>query len=224
MRKQAAKPKPSSGKKVKVPTARIFLLLDETGSMTERRAATVAGINDFLKAQRAEPGPCFFSLVLFSLLEGADFYRPRVSERPMARVEDLGLNEYNPDGYTPLYDAVARAIKHLDGQPEADRTLLVIMTDGLENASKEHTLASVKALLKAKQDAGWAVMFLGATLDSAQGGRTMGVSHSNTVAYAAAETQQTLKRVSVATLAYRRGETSSANLWAGQQKPPVATE
>ena len=95
----------------------------------------------------------------------------------METVKPLAHEEYRCDGMTPLYDAVGRGVGILDealgGKP--GKAVLVIMTDGLENASREFDHAKITDLVKKRQEAGWLVVFLGEGLNVAKQGAGMGV-------------------------------------------------
>ena len=98
-----------------------------------------------------------FSLVVFNS-HGVETVR---NGQILETVKPLAHEEYRCNGMAPLYDAVGRGVGILDealgGKP--GRAILVIMTDGLENASREFDHAKITALIKARQDAGWCHLF-----------------------------------------------------------------
>jgi uncharacterized protein YegL len=107
-------------------------------------------------------------------------------------VKPITADEYRCTGMTPLYDAIGRAIGILDGAVGAtqggatspEKAVLEIVTDGMENASCGYTLEDIKALIKARQKAGWMVVFLGAGLDVAAQGCALGIAaNDNVVAF-----------------------------------------
>src|ERR1700692_92901 len=85
---------------------------------------------------------------------------------------------YVPRGNTPLYDAIGECIRRTD--PKGRAAIVLVITDGEENASSEFTRESVKTLLKEKESEGWTFAFLGADIDSYAVGGSVGVSPSNT--------------------------------------------
>jgi Mg-chelatase subunit ChlD len=109
------------------------------------------------------------------------------AERPWRRArQPIGAEEYLCSGWTPLYDAIGRGIGILEeatkGKPE-DRAILVVMTDGLENASEEFNHERITSLIKARQERGWLVTFLGEGLDVVQHGEAMGMKASTVALY-----------------------------------------
>lgn len=105
----------------------------------------------------------------------------------MKTVKPVGAEEYRCGGWTPLYDAIGRAIGILDeaaGSEKQAKCILVIMTDGQENASREFNHAGILAMIKARQERGWLITFLGEGLDVAQQGVRLGTAAANVAAYA----------------------------------------
>jgi hypothetical protein len=153
------------------------MVLDRSGSMANCRQATIESVHLYLKEARADAGlrTAHFDLVIFDS-ESIDTIRSgRVQD-----TQDLTADEYLPRGCTPLYDAIGRGIDGLDAKG-GERAVLVVVTDGLENASRKHGHKSISALIKAKQAAGWLVVFLAAGLEAARQGLNLGV-HDGTSA------------------------------------------
>jgi len=109
----------------------------------------------------------------------------------LREVTDLDRSAYQPRGTTPLYDAIGRMIAKIDatialrselGAPAEDQ-VVVIITDGLENASREHTRDSVFELISERRKRGWVFVFLGANQDVYAEGEKMAVSVSNRLAW-----------------------------------------
>jgi hypothetical protein len=145
----------------------ITVILDRSGSMGSVRTDVEGGFAQFLEQQRHLPGRCVLSLTQFDS-EGIDeVYRAR----PIAEAPAL---ELHPRGMTPLLDAVGRTItrtgERLAAQPERDRpgrVLFVIITDGLENASREFSRAQVRELIERQRRVyQWDFIYLGANVDA----------------------------------------------------------
>ncbi|MEX1044316.1 MAG: vWA domain-containing protein, partial [Acidimicrobiia bacterium] len=196
----------------KTAPVNLSVVLDRSGSMRSIASDMVGGFQAFIEEQRQAPGSARISLVQFDaddpfevLIDGEDLQTARLDAR-----------KYLPRGLTPLLDAVGRMIARIDagiaersqlGLEEEDQVVLII-TDGLENASKEYTLAAVKGLIEARRAAGWVFVFLGADQDSfAEGGR-LGFSASNRRDWdkSAQGTKEMWDQVSKSSLAYRRKE------------------
>jgi hypothetical protein len=172
---------PKKKSKKTTPTnARIFFILDRSGSMTSIKDETIGGFNAFLAGQKEVPGKVTVSLVQFD-----HEYLVVHDNVPLESVPDLDRNSFVPRGYTALYDAVGRTINSFkDDNPEDTKTIVAILTDGQENASKEYNYAGVKQLIsQVEADHGWEVLFLGTNMDAGVVGTMMGIKASNSVTF-----------------------------------------
>lgn len=145
----------------------IGLLLDKTGSMgmPEKHAPTIVGFNTYLETVRSENPDAKFSLILFSALDT----EKRYTAAPIADVKALSAASYPCSGSTNLFDAIADVITTIEAQAadlKNPEVLIVIQTDGEENASRNTTMKQVQDMIKAKQDAGWGFLFMGADIDN----------------------------------------------------------
>jgi hypothetical protein len=165
----------------------VLLILDRSGSMMPKRFDTIGGRNSFVEQQAKNAGRCTFTEVQF-----ADDYRITHEFMPIGDVRPLTGETYDANGYsTSLYDAVGRAVTEhgakLAAMPEATRpglVVVVVLTDGQENSSKEWNLERVRALIQQQTDVyKWSVQFLGEGLDVAQQGVGMNVKSSNVGSY-----------------------------------------
>jgi hypothetical protein len=147
----------------------ITVILDRTGSMEDIRDDTIGGFNVFLKTQQSEPGKATLTLVQF---DSQDPYEVLHKFKPVADVPKLTRATYVPRGGTPLLDAMGRGINDLEeslaAMPAKDRparVVMVVITDGQENASREFSKGQVEKMIKAKQaKADWQFVFLSADL------------------------------------------------------------
>jgi hypothetical protein len=157
----------------------VQIVLDRSGSMGSIAAATVDAVNGFLAKQRAHPGMARISLADFDSQEP---FRTLIDAVPVAEVLDLTADDYQPRGGTPLFDAIGRAVERCDTRsvdhPDEDQ-VLVILTDGLENASTDFDGPTISTLLDARQESGWAVLFLGANQDSFTTGDSLSMKPGN---------------------------------------------
>lgn len=144
----------------------------------------VGGLNQFLARQRSEDGEARITVAQF---DDQDPFEVLIDGVPVREVTDLDRAAYQPRGTTPLYDAIGGMIARVDagaagrrsaGLDEEDQLMLVI-TDGLENASREHTRASVFDMITERRQAGWSFLFLGADQDSYASGEAMAVAARN---------------------------------------------
>ena len=128
----------------------VVFILDRSGSMSGLEADTIGGFNATLEKQKKEPGEVLWSTVLFD--DKHEVVHDRV---PIRQIEKLTENEYYVRGCTALLDAIGRAIHHIGNihkyaRPEdvPGKTLFVITTDGMENASREYTCAQLKQMIE----------------------------------------------------------------------------
>jgi len=183
----------------------INFVLDKSGSMDSIREATISGFNEFKNDQAREDGSAFFTLTLF------DTRFHTVAEAvPLSEVYDLTPERYVPGGMTALYDAVAHTMRITDefvAKNHPKQVLFVIMTDGLENASKEVRRDQLFEMISERQEkAGYEFIYLGANQDSYAVGDSIGLRPGRTIDYAAspAATRSTMRHVSHNVRAHRR--------------------
>lgn len=176
----------------------IAVILDESGSMSSCKEATIAGFNEFVQghAQPTQSGAAYLSLVKFNAPHVQTVYE----NVPVAQVQDLTNTTYSPGGGTNLLDAVGETITRintfLSTLPESERpgVLIMIMTDGEENASRTYSHAQIKHMVKVcETEADFTFMFLGANVDAFAMGSTFGMNASNTAAYSTTSMRATME-------------------------------
>ncbi len=164
----------------------IVFILDRSGSMGGLESDTIGGYNAMLKKQKEEEGEAIFSTVLFD--DVAEVLHDR---KALAAVAPITEKEYYVRGCTALLDAVGGAIDHI-GQvqkkmPESERpekTLFIITTDGMENASRKYSYEKVRKMVeKKKEKHHWEFIFLGANIDAVEVAGRFGVDRSRAVRY-----------------------------------------
>ena len=164
----------------------LVFILDRSGSMAGLEADTIGGFNAMIEKQKREPGPALVSTVLFS--NESEVIHDRL---PLDRVPPMTEREYFPRGCTALLDAVGGAIHHIGNvhkyarrEDVPERTLFVITTDGLENASRRYDYAAVRRMIeRQKERYGWEFLFLGANIDAAKEAARFGISAERAVNY-----------------------------------------
>ena len=147
----------------------ITIILDRTGSMESIRDDTIGGFNSFLAQQKAEPGSATLTLVQFDSQEPYEIIHHFKS---IGEIPELTRETYVPRASTPLLDALGRGINDLEkclGElKEEDRpakVVIVVVTDGQENSSREFTKDQVAKMIKARMEKdGWQFVFLSADL------------------------------------------------------------
>jgi hypothetical protein len=111
----------------------------------------------------------------------------------------LNDGNYRPNSNTPLYDAIGQTVRATEKRvKEKDRVAFVILTDGMENASKEYNKAGIFTLLKEKEAAGWGIIYLGANQDAYREAMGMGIAQSNSANFAVAKMRSSMGGAAVA--------------------------
>ena len=166
----------------------IVFILDRSGSMAGLEGDTIGGFNGMLEKQRQEEGEAYVSTVLFD--NHSDVIHDRLT---LDRVPRLTGKEYYVRGCTALLDAVGGAIRHIANvhkyareEDRPEKTLFVITTDGMENASRQYTYEKVRSMIeKQKREYGWEFLFLGANIDAAREAARFGIHPDRAVDYRA---------------------------------------
>lgn len=162
----------------------VSFLIDRSGSMSPLHDAVIDGFNELLNEQQSRKGECSMTLAAF---DSEDPFELVVNDQPIGDVAPLGEDGLEPRGMTPLYDAVYSTIKNADKRLsnrkknglDPDDQLVVIFTDGLENASRKHDHAQVMDLIAKRIKKGWTFTFLGANQDSYATGHDLGIAAGN---------------------------------------------
>ena len=156
----------------------LVFILDRSGSMAGLEADTIGGFNAMLEKQKQEPGEAVVSTVLFD--NETQVIHDRVF---LEKVPALTQKEYYVRGCTALLDAVGGAIHHIGNvhkyareEDRPEKTLFVITTDGMENASRRYTYDKVKTMIQRQQEQyGWEFLILGANIDAAREAARFGI-------------------------------------------------
>jgi len=164
----------------------IICILDRSGSMSSIMSDSIGGFNTFLKQQKELPDDAALTVALFD-----DKYELLYDNIDIKKVKELTKKEWFPRGTTALYDAIGKTIntvrtnrEHL-GDEKPTKVLVCIVTDGLENASKEYRISEIKELIKNCEKDDWNFIYLAANQDAFDIGSSFGISGSNTYTYTA---------------------------------------
>ena len=164
----------------------LVFILDKSGSMHGLEADTIGGFNSLIKKQKKEDGKALVTTILFD--DKTEVVHDRVE---LEYIRNLTSEQYVTGGSTALLDAVGGAVSHIRKihkyiRPEdvPAKTLFVITTDGMENASRRYTYDKVKKLIEhQKAKYGWEFIFLGANIDAAETAVSMGISRDRAANY-----------------------------------------
>ena len=164
----------------------LVMILDKSGSMAGLESDTIGGFNSMLSEQAQSEGGVLVSAVLFN--DRSDVLYDRV---PLGRVPKMTARDYRPGGSTALLDAVGRAIHHIGNvhkyareEDRPEKTIFVITTDGMENASREYSYERVRNMVeRQKRVYGWEFIFLGANIDAVGTAGRFGISADRAANY-----------------------------------------
>lgn len=164
----------------------LVFILDRSGSMAGLEKDTIGGFNSLIEKQKKQEGKCFVSTVLF------DHEMLVLHDRlDLHSVKPLTDNDYQVRGCTALIDAIGSSIRHIANihkyaRPEdvPQNTMFVIMTDGMENASKTYSSEKVKKMIeREKEKYGWEFLFIGANIDAVKTAGSFGIAANRAVNY-----------------------------------------
>ena len=162
----------------------IVLIVDRSGSMASIKKDIEGGFKTFLEKQKALPGEANVTYYQF------DDKHERVFElKPLSEVEGITIV---PRGSTALLDATGRAINEVGGRlartsedERPENVIVVVLTDGEENASREFKIEKIKEMVKHQQEKyNWRFIFLGANFDAISAGASYGFTGGTTMSFA----------------------------------------
>lgn len=158
----------------------IICILDCSGSMGSMLTETIEGFNSFIDEQKAVKGKAKVTLVQFD-----NKYEVIYSGVKLKNVPVLDTNTFKPRGMTALLDAIGKTLteqkERITNEKWADKVIVVILTDGHENASQEFKTDTVKKLTKDAQDEGWSFVYLGANQDAIVAAQQFGIDTKSTL-------------------------------------------
>lgn len=194
----------------------LVFILDKSGSMHGLETDTIGGFNSLIEKQKKEEGKALVTTILFD--DKTEVVHDRVD---LEYIRNMTSEQYVTGGTTALLDAVGGAVSHIRKihkyiRPEdvPAKTLFVITTDGMENASRHYTYEKVKKLIEhQKAKYGWEFIFLGANIDAAETAVSMGISRDRAADYISdrAGTALNYSVISEITSAVRSGKGISAD-------------
>jgi len=164
----------------------LVFIRDRSGSMQGLEADTVGGFNAMIEKQKTAPGEALVSTVLFD--SEVEVLHDRVS---LDKIPPMTKADYSVRGCTALLDAVGGAIHHIGNvhkyareEDRPEKTLFVITTDGMENASRRYTYDKVRAMIRRQKERyGWEFLFLGANIDAAREAARFGIAADRAANY-----------------------------------------
>ena len=164
----------------------LVMILDRSGSMSGLEADTIGGFNGMIEKQKKEDGEAYVSVILFD--DQSEVIYDRVD---ISKVEPMTDKQYYVRGCTALLDAVGDAIHHIGNihkyareEDVPEKTIFIITTDGLENASRRYNYNKVRRMIeRQKEKYNWEFIFLGANIDAAAEAAKIGIGASRAARY-----------------------------------------
>ena len=164
----------------------MVFILDRSGSMGGLEGDTIGGFNSMIEKQKRLGGELLVTTILFDNV--SEMLHDRISVDKLA---PMTRDDYFVRGCTALLDAVGGAIRHIADihryareEDVPERTMFVITTDGMENASREYTREKVKKLIeKQRSEHGWEFIFLGANIDAEETAEGIGISRERAATF-----------------------------------------
>ena len=188
----------------------VNFILDRSGSMETCQTQTISGFNEYLQDLKKNSPDSEFTLTLFNT-EILKLY----IKKPIKEVKLLNKDSYNPNGSTALYDAVVETVEKVCEELEdkdKPKSLVVIMTDGEENSSKEHNEKCLKDLIeKLQKEGNWTFVFLGANQDSWLNASQWGLASGNVVNYSVTNTGKAFQGLTASTMAFADSTSTSTS-------------
>lgn len=185
----------------KVTKTKVFnvIILDRSGSMATIRSAAISGFNEILASiQQAQvkfvdTQEHFVSLVMFCNCEIKSFF----DKVPAREVHPLEWNDYQPCCCTPLFDAMGLTLtamrKYIKGMEDVT-VVVTIITDGLENASKEYSGQAIKRLVEELRGKGWTFTYMGANQNTIEVAMSMSIRNSRNFEYTDSGTRKSMRK------------------------------
>lgn len=171
---------------MKAKLTELVFILDRSGSMSGLESDTIGGFNAMLKKQKEEPGDALVTTVLFD-----DVMELLHDRFDIKKVNPVTEKEYFVRGSTALLDAIGKTIHRLGNVQKyaaenlkADKVIVVITTDGMENASRDYSYKRVQEMItRQKEKYGWEFIFLGANIDAIATAARFGIDADHTSNY-----------------------------------------
>lgn len=205
-----------------------LLILDESGSMSSVRKETLSGLNEQIQTikslDKQYPDQDYF----ISIVKFDDVITPLFENIPASEIREITPDDYNPDGSTRLYDAIGTSVNKLNSRIQSKietgeaSALVVILTDGMENASKEYKnndysdpAKIIRELLSSLEKSGmWTMTFMGANQNAVLTAKDFGINAQNAVTYTSSGVGTGLAFATVNSALKKRAAYTNAGVYA----------
>jgi uncharacterized protein YegL len=209
----------------------IIIVLDESGSMSSKRLEVIDNMNSFIERQKALPDRAHVSLIKLGSAKAGGGVEDVWEYKDLKDVQPLTESDYNPHGFTPLLDAIGRAVEIADISQtnkqlsERDGILLLIITDGGENSSQKFKDNSViKSIVENRQENNWLISYIGADIDAFSEATNYGFNAGTTLQTSKSALGGTFNMLAEKTRSLRSSYTSHAAAFADTGAQSGATK
>ena len=190
---------------------KIIFVIDESGSMQGSESDVIGGFNSYIERHKKETA----GKVTVSLYKFNNIITRVISNEPIAKIKNLTPKDYSPNNFTALYDAIGQAVHETDSdislrtdEERPNKVLMVIITDGQENASKEFSSHAIKTLIATHENLlNWDFIFLGAGLDDFVDADLLGIQ--NQAAFKKSSLRNSFSHIADSNIQYCMSESHS---------------
>jgi hypothetical protein len=201
--------KTAKKKKAVITQTKVGVIMDKSGSMYSRAGDVIGGFNQYVDSLKVGEGAkdMSISLTLFDTVVTKLHNDVAVSNVPA-----LTSREYAAGGNTALFDAIGQTVAEMERTlPDDARALVVIMTDGQNNSSREYTKATIKEMItKLETKGNWTFVFMGADQDAFVEGGGIGIAGGNTLSHSGKDYKKAIQDLSIGTQSYASNATLRA--------------
>ena len=163
----------------------LVFILDKSGSMAGMEQDTIGGFNAMIEKQKAQEGVMYVSTLLFANQTETLHDRKAITE-----ISPLTQKDYQVGGCTALLDALGKGIEHISTihkyartEDVPQKTMFIITTDGMENASRSYTKEQIKEMIHQKEGLGWEFLFVAANIDAVATAESIGIRRERAANY-----------------------------------------
>lgn len=177
-----------------------YILLDRSGSMASKWDETISSLNAYVDELSKKGAKSTVTVAVFDDHNRMQFDVIRDSV-DIKKWNKITTDEVTPRGTTPLLDAVSRIISIAE-QKNSKKTVIVVITDGQENASREVTKEDVQKAVKRCEDKKWEVIFLGADFEAFGNAKMSGVGFDKTMTMTGSNYEDTMRNLAGKSASY----------------------
>lgn len=209
-----------------------IVILDCSGSMSGVREKTISGFNEYIQSLKKDDGDM---ILTFATFDGEYRFGNAGNLRlnyvhdgiQVKDVPELTLESYAPDGSTPLIDAVATVINKVSAdyadKKKKPKFMVMIITDGEENSSREFTSKALTELVQSKEKEGWLFGYLGANQEAWKVAESIGLKRESGATYTASNIKGAFKYAALNTTDARRAHPANVR-WSGEALEELSKE